>query len=100
MKKPYSIKLEDSELLCPDCSSKNIELNDKVSVSNDKGHHLKQYVCKDCKSKFIPAIVGSTSDSKNKINEWSKKIRMTEGLNDGKSWETEKKEYIIIRDVK
>ena len=99
MKKPYTIKLEDSELICPDCGSKNVKHDQMVSISNHKGLHLKQFKCDDCKIKFIPAITGTTTDNKNNINDWSKKIRMSEGLNEGKSWEENKKEYIIIREI-
>lgn len=97
MRKPYTVKHSDTELLCPDCGSKNIKLDDGVDVSTTNGLNLKQYCCEDCKAKFIPAIDGDVTSDKPKINEWSAKVRMTEGLNEGKSWKSAPK-FIIIRE--
>ena len=96
MQKPYTIKHPDSEMLCPDCASKNITEDEEHDVKRTSGEKLKQYICKDCNAVFIPALIGNTKKSMEKIEEWSNKIKMTEGNGDGKSWKKEKPEYIII----
>ena len=96
MRKPYTISHPDNDILCPDCGSKNIKANENVDVKSSNGIILKQYYCEDCKAKFIPAIDGVGS-VKTKIDEWSDKVRMNEGLNEGKSWKNTKN-YIIIRE--
>lgn len=96
MKKPYLVNDPDAELLCPDCSSKNVEEDTSVQVTKESGTLLKQYKCNDCKVTFIPAIVGKTT--KTEIDKWANKSRTHEGMNEGKSWNTTKKqECIIIR---
>ena len=96
MKKPYSVNDPDSELLCPDCGSKNVEEDTTVEVAKESGVLLKQFVCKDCKVTFIPAITSKTH--KTDIDKWANKTRTHEGMNEGKSWSNHKKpECIIIR---
>lgn len=106
MQKPYEIKETDAEIICPDCGSKHINEDEKFDVTTGHGKKLKQYVCSDCQVKFIPALSGKLHsdipEPADKIQEWSKKMRMDEGGNDGKSWRKpqDKKEYIIIREKK
>lgn len=98
MKQPYELQNSDSEILCPECSSANIKLDEDHVTQTGSGVILKKYLCNDCGITFIPALVGS--DAKNgqkKIKEWSKKIRTNEGLNEGKTWKEAKPEYIIIK---
>jgi hypothetical protein len=99
MLKPYKIDSSESELLCPDCSSKNIKEDTDVEVKAGKDHNLKQYYCEDCKIHFIPAIRGKTNENK-EIASWSNKVRQQEGLNENRSWRERDDICIIIRKIK
>lgn len=95
MKKPYTIKETEAELLCPDCGSKNVEHDETVDVKRGSGVILKQYKCKDCKISFIPAMTGTTA-KRSDIDKWANKGRTYEGMNEGRSWDNEQKQDCII----
>jgi hypothetical protein len=99
MLKPYQIDSSDPELLCPDCSSKNIKEDAEVEVKSGKDHNLKQYYCEDCKIHFIPAIRGKINENI-QITKWSNKVRQQEGLNESRSWRESDDVCIIIRKKK
>lgn len=88
MRKPYQIPFSENEIICPECGSPKIKMDETVDVKTGTGTPLKQYTCEACNTTFIPAING-------KINEWSKKVRSSEGLNEGRSWKNT--DNIIIK---
>ena len=90
----------ENTMICPECGSKNVQVNENVEVTT-KGKPLKHYSCKDCNISFIPAALthGNETKSEEMMEQWSKKVRMSEG-NNTKSWTKPKQEFIIIRNIK
>jgi transcription elongation factor Elf1 len=89
-------KEPENSILCPECGSKNVLIDEENEVTNNKKEKLKQYHCKDCKCMFIPAAL-IKSENNDVMNSWSKKMRMSEGYNKNKSWKDEERQYIIIK---
>jgi len=97
MQKPYIPP--ENKMMCPECGSTKVKVDEEFDVKSTTNGPLKQYVCEDCKSVFIPALV-TKENPLNTINEniknWSKSVRIA-GNNDEKSWVDNKPEFIIIK---
>ena len=88
----------ENKLLCPDCGSKNVVIDEEHEVSNTKKEKLKQYHCKDCNAMFIPAALIKPANET--MDKWAKNVRMNEGNNQNKSWKEKTTEFILIKKIK
>ena len=94
MQMPFSPPDEKHDMICPNCGSTNVSLDETNEVKNTHNEKLKQFICSDCRASFIPSITESTEHSQ--IKHWAVKNRTNEGMNEGKAWSKPKQEFIII----
>lgn len=92
MQEPYKPNIEH-DMLCPNCGSHNVSIDESKDVKGVAGENLIQYSCGDCKSHFIPAMTEADNSA---IYRWSEKMRVVEGMNEGKKWSKPKTKFIII----
>lgn len=96
MHKAYKPEESEKGILCPECSSKNVvESDEEVECTDESLDNLIEYVCNDCKCRFIPAMIPHTGSTK--MNAWETKLRTNEGLNEGRSWKKVKPFFIILK---
>ena len=95
MQKPYQPPHPEHDMICPNCGSHNVTIDESTEVKNTHNESLKQYLCGDCESHFIPTVTESIHED-SITKPWVNKMRTQEGMNEGKSWSKPKIEYIII----
>jgi DNA-directed RNA polymerase subunit RPC12/RpoP len=89
---PYNPPKEDDGIVCPECGSTNVGINEDVDVkSKPDNKSLKQYTCGDCKCTFIPAMM----EESRPIDAWALKLRLNEHMNN-KPWK-KATNYIVIK---
>jgi transcription initiation factor TFIIIB Brf1 subunit/transcription initiation factor TFIIB len=90
----------DESMMCPECGSTEVELTEDNEYVIEPGHCvLHEYKCKDCGTKFFPAMESEKKTHSEKlIEKWSRKVDYHR-WSDQKRHKKEQK-YIIVRKKK